>query len=354
MTDEFLHKVWYMAGWSEELTGGRIARRILDLPVLVFRGANGEAVALEDRCPHRFAPLSRGEITDGIVTCPYHGLRFDATGACVGNPYADRIPKGAQVKKFVIEERDTILWLWAGELERADPSLIPDFKFLEPTSHSRTVYGHTLMQAPYQYGTDNLLDLSHIEFIHRGTFGGLGVIFAGEHEVREDGDTLHSDWWMPDVQSPPMARARFGAGGRVDHWLDMRWNAPATMFLEVGATATGAPREAGIRVPQAHIVTPATAKTSHYFWAVSRRNDIHSAEVDAKTRMQFTKAFDEEDKPIIEAAYANMDGVAFWDRKPIFLGVDAAGARARRIIERMHREENTLQGRAIPVIHEPS
>jgi phenylpropionate dioxygenase-like ring-hydroxylating dioxygenase large terminal subunit len=343
MNQPFLRNVWYMVGWTEELATGRIARRIIDLPVVLFRDADGQAVALDDRCPHRFAPLSRGEITDGVVTCPYHGLRFDATGVCVGNPYSARIPNGAQVRNFPVAERDTILWLWAGDRAHADSSLIPDFTFLGNPSQSRTVYGHTLMHAPYQYGTDNLLDLSHIEFIHRGTFGGRDLIFAGKHEVRQDADTLHSNWWMPNVAAPPMAQARFGVDGRVDHWLDMRWNAPATMFLEVGATATGTPRESGVTVPQVHIVTPATATTSHYFWAVTRRNDIHSAEVDARVRKQFTQAFDEEDKPIIEAAYANTDGVDFWDRKPVFLGVDAAGARARRIIERMHREERTSQ-----------
>jgi phenylpropionate dioxygenase-like ring-hydroxylating dioxygenase large terminal subunit len=89
MTD-YLRNVWYMAGWADEIVGeAMLSRRLLGRPVLLFRrAADGLVTALDDRCPHRFAPLSRGTRTGDQIICGYHGLQFDASGACVRNPFA--------------------------------------------------------------------------------------------------------------------------------------------------------------------------------------------------------------------------------------------------------------------------
>ena len=75
-----------------------LARRLLDRPWLILRGADGVAVLLEDRCPHRFAPLSKGTVHGDAVECLYHGLRFDASGACVEIPGQANIPTQARVR----------------------------------------------------------------------------------------------------------------------------------------------------------------------------------------------------------------------------------------------------------------
>jgi vanillate O-demethylase monooxygenase subunit len=123
----------------------------------------------------------------------------------------------------------------------------------------------------------------------------------------------------------------------------MRWQAPASMLLTVGATPVGSKREDGVIVKQAHVLTPETEKTSHYFWATTRSSPTSTAEGDAILRALMTQAFDVEDKPMIEAAYHNLDGEDFWDRKPVFLGVDAAGARARRMIQRLKAAESNQE-----------
>jgi Vanillate O-demethylase oxygenase C-terminal domain len=166
------------------------------------------------------------------------------------------------------------------------------------------------------------------------------VIFAGKHQVVEAGDTLHSNWWMPNVTAPKPASAVFGEGTLVDHWLDMRWNAPASMRLNLGATLPGQKREDGFAIGgQAHIVTPETKTTSHYFTANARHEDIDDPGVDAFLTQLFATAFEEEDKPIIEAAYANLEGQDFWDAQPLSLGIDAGGTRARRKIQAMLKKE---------------
>lgn len=331
-----------MGGWADEVGAEGLARRIADKAIFIYRLANGSLTALLDRCPHRFAPLSKGQRDGDMIVCGYHGLAFSPGGKCVHNPFADRIPAGANIPAFVVTEKDGIVWLWGGQPDSADSRLIPDFGFVPDTDHSRTVRGYTLLNAHYEYGTDNLLDLSHIEFVHKGTFAGQGVIFAGEHSVKVEGDTLHSNWWMPGIAPPSVAQDVFPPDALVDHWLDMRWNAPASMRLHVGVTPHGAQRDLGFEVPQAHILTPADEHTTHYFWSSTRFHDLASPDVDAMLLGLFGNAFDIEDKPMIEAAYGNVRGKDFWLEKPISLGIDQGATRARRILERMIAKEKAV------------
>jgi hypothetical protein len=196
-------------------------------------------------------------------------------------------------------------------------------------------------RANYRYGLDNLLDLSHIEFTHRGSFAGNGVIFPGKHELLVDGETLHSNWWMPNVSAPSHTAGIYPPDLRTDHWLDMRWDAPGSMYLQIGAVPCGGDRADGVIVHQAHILTPETDGTAHYFWASTRSHALDSAEVDTMLRELFAKVFDEEDVPMIKAAFQNVEGGDFWEQRPVFLGVDAGGTRARRIIEAMLAREQS-------------
>jgi phenylpropionate dioxygenase-like ring-hydroxylating dioxygenase large terminal subunit len=335
----FVKNLWYMAGWSEELRDQLLSRRIFDRQIVLFRKDDGDIAALADRCPHRFAPLSKGQKTGDAVQCGYHGLTFDGSGACIHNPFSDKIPGSAKVQSWAVAERHDIMWLWGGDPAEANPALIPDFAMITNSDTVRAVHGYTTIEAPYEFATDNLMDLSHIEFVHKGTFAGAGVIFAGSHEVKEEGDTLRSNWWMPGVKAPPHTTGIYPPNMITDHWLDMRWSAPASMHLEIGATPAGGDRADGVIVQQCHIVTPASATTAHYFWASTRTHDLNSAEVDGFLLQLFGQAFDDEDKPIIKAAYDNLEGQDFWDAKPLSLGIDAGGTRARRKIQAMLKAE---------------
>lgn len=334
-----LRNCWYMVGWADEIGATGLVREILGQRIFFYRLGDGTPAALLDRCPHRFAPLSLGERDGDVLVCGYHGLGFDSRGKCVRNPFSERIPAGTDVPAWAVVERHDIVWLWAGDADKADPALIPDFSFVPDSPSLRSVRGYTLMKANYEYGTDNLMDLSHIEFVHRGTFAGQGIIFEGEHSVRQDGKTLHSDWWMPDIAPPMVAQGLVPEGETVDHWLRMRWNAPSSMRLDVGACPHGAPESEGFDIPQAHILTPANAHETHYFWTASRDHDLDSPEVDAYMLGLFREAFDVEDKPMIEAAYANVRDKDFWAEKPVSLGIDQGGTRARRLLASLIAKE---------------
>src|SRR5271156_6130049 len=100
-----LRNCWYMAAWSHEIEGKPLGRRFLDVPVVLFRDAEGNVAGLPDRCPHRFAPLSKGRLVDGTVECPYHGLRFDGHGKCVDVPFSgDKQMPSIGVNTFPVRE----------------------------------------------------------------------------------------------------------------------------------------------------------------------------------------------------------------------------------------------------------
>lgn len=340
---QFLANCWYMAAWSHEVGDALFRRRLAGEPVLLFRKEDGTIAALVDRCPHRFAPLSMGERDGDCVICPYHGLTFDASGSCVRNPFSEKLPRGASVRSFPVAEQQGIVWFWPGDPQRADKGTLPDFSMLEVPGHGAPISGYLPMAAGYEFGTDNLLDLSHIEFVHKGSFAGNGVIFAGKHEVMEQGTRLHSNWWMPGVKAPPHTFGIYDRQMRCDHWLDMRWDPPASMYLQVGACPAGGKRDDGVIAHQAHILTPETATTSHYFWATTRGTPP-SQEDDAMLKALMEQAFIEEDKPIIQAAHDNLDGADFWDMNPAFLGIDQGGTRARRLLQKLIAAEQGANG----------
>lgn len=340
MTDAkpFIRNAWYMAAWSHEVGEALLRRRLLGDPVLLFRKTDGVVAAMVDRCPHRYAPLSMGTRDGDTITCGYHGLQFNAGGVCVGNPFSDKVPN-ASVRTFPVVEQDGIVWFWPGDTEQASQTPVPGFSLLFVEGQGDPLTGMLPMNTPYEFGADNLMDLSHIEFVHKGTFAGRGVIFAGEHSVVADGNRLQSNWWMPNVPAPGHTFGIYERGMPTDHWLEMRWDAPASMLLEIGACPAGGDRAASVIVYQAHILTPETADTTHYFWATTRSGPP-SEQGDGMLRAMLEQAFSVEDKPIIEAAYANLDGADFWDARPISLQIDGGGTRARRIIQKLRKEES--------------
>src|SRR5581483_9610038 len=76
----------------ELIDGKLLSRRLLGQHVLLYRGESGKLFALNDRCPHRGALLSRGRLEGDAVRCMYHGIKFDGSGKCIQIPGQDMIP----------------------------------------------------------------------------------------------------------------------------------------------------------------------------------------------------------------------------------------------------------------------
>jgi vanillate O-demethylase monooxygenase subunit len=330
----FVRNAWYLGAWTHEVPhDGFLARTFLDNPWLIWRRSDGDWAMLADRCPHRFVPLSRGHRQGDTIVCGYHGLGFNSRGECVKNRYSDRIPAGAQVRSIPLVERHCGLWFWPGDPDRADPATIPDFSYLADNRSDHEL-GMVCMAANYELIADNLLDLTHAEFIHVDSFGTNGSMFShGDFAVhaRDDGGML-ARWDITAAPPPAWMAPMIAAGETIDQWLHMRWHAPASMSLEIGIARTDSGRH-DLIVPtmtNPHILTPETVATTHYFYSHGPGEEAR-----AMTRQVFL----EEDEPMVHAAQVAMGGADFWDLRPVIMPNDAAAIRARRILKQRRSSE---------------
>lgn len=228
-----------------------------------------------------------------------------------------------------------------GEAERADADLIPYFQGLDPDRYAiNRGYMHTA--ANYEYMTDNIMDLGHIEFLHEGLLGSEAVRHA-DIEVVQQGTTIHSNRLTHDEVLPaPLDRLYGTNGAPVDRWLDVRWDAPALMEIVIGVTPAGSPPRVGKEAPGVHLMTPETEDSTHYFWASSRDFAKDDAELHEAMQRGFEYAFEQQDKPMILAQHEAIGGEDFWDMKPVILPCDAGAVRARRVLRKLIREEQAI------------
>lgn len=336
----YLRNIWYAVAWSDEIDRTPLGRTILEEPVVFYRTEAGKAVAIGGRCPHRFAPLANGKLIGDAVQCPYHGLQFGTDGRCVHSPHGDgRVPEAAKVPAYIVAEKHGLVWLWTGAIGAANFDLIPDLSHLDNPALG-TVKGYMSMNAHYQLGIDNLIDLSHTQFVHNDTLQSDGYD-DGRVEVVQVGQTVTVKLSMPNSPVPiAYKRHVHDPDGRVDYWLDATWSAPGMVLNDVGVTEPGQAREAGIRSTGLHICTPAGARTAHYFYAHSRNTKIDDPEVDEQIRRWHHHGFAEQDKPIIESSAAMMgDEVDPLKLGAVLLPTDGGAVRARRLLAKMIRDE---------------
>ncbi|PZU10979.1 aromatic ring-hydroxylating dioxygenase subunit alpha [Sphingomonas sp.] len=346
----YLRNAWYAALWSEMLGQGTVARRMLDEPILFYRDSGGRAVALANRCPHRFAPLDRGIIIGDEVQCGYHGLRFAPDGRCRYSPQTPEAPPAARIRSYPIAERDTILWIWMGHAEDADPGLIPAYPVLNDDREHRTVRGYYRSAGHYQLVIDNLMDLTHPEFVHAGSLGSPDLNRACYEVERAGPRSVRSNRWYTHGASPPAFERFFPTAGRqVEHWVDMLWTAPANLALTVGITLSDTPRSEGRESLSLHLLSPETATHTHYLFSSTRSHSLDSVEQDRRSLETIRHAFEMEDSPMLAAVQANMGTSDLWSLRPLILPGDAGAVRARRLLDKLIREEVALDAGKIPV-----
>ena len=181
----FLRNYWYVAATPAEITGAPLARTVLGEPIVLYRAGDGRAVAMEDRCCHRQAPLSLGRVTGNNLRCGYHGMTFNPEGICVAIPGQKTIPTKARVRTYPLVERWRFVWIWMGAPEQADPDAIPDIPFNTDPDWS-FVGGYLNFKCHYQLIVDNLLDLSHETFLHAKTIGSDHIADTPLAKVKRD------------------------------------------------------------------------------------------------------------------------------------------------------------------------
>ncbi len=337
---------WYVAAWDHEVTSkGLLARTVAGRPLALYRTKDGRPVALADACWHRLAPLSQGKLLgNDEVQCPYHGLRFNSAGRCTGMPAQETINPSAVVPSFPIVDRYRYLWVWLGDPTLADPSTIPDMHQLD--SEEWAGDGETMHAlCNYQLLLDNLMDLTHEEFVHTSSIG-QAALSESEFHVTHDENSVTVSRWMLGIDPPPFwlknMRDKFpGFEGKVDRWQIIHYYYPSTICLDVGVApaGTGAPegdRSQGVNGYVMNTISPETDRTCNYYWAFMRNYRLESQLITTQLRNGVHGVF-HEDEVMLKAQQETIDANPNYEFYN--LNIDAGGMWVRRILERaLHAE----------------
>jgi len=328
----FARDCWYVAAEAAELGEAPLGRLLLGEPVVLYRTAAGHAVALEDRCCHKRAPLHRGRVAGDCIACGYHGFEFDPSGACVRVPGLDQVPAHARVRSYPLVERHRYLWIWMGDPAAARPEAIPDFHTNDDAGWAHT--GTRLpVAADYLLMVENLLDLSHVGFIHAGTIGSDDTSAS----IRWDstGARVVGVRSSIDIDTPPHNRKQ-GFGPRCDQTKVMTFLAASHVTIDITTVerlepdARGEPRQ--MHIVLLNSITPETATTCHYFWSSTRDFAIADESITRFFHEMTVRAF-EEDRVMIEAQQRiiDLDPAA----PTVTVVGDLGGVQARRLVNRL-------------------
>ncbi|MET0828276.1 MAG: aromatic ring-hydroxylating dioxygenase subunit alpha [Microbacterium sp.] len=337
---DYPRNAWYVAAWDYEISRKPLARTIAGRSLAMYRTEDGRPVALADACWHRLAPLSMGKLVgNDEIQCPYHGIRYNSAGRCTSMPAQETINPSALVPSFPIVDRYRYVWVWIGDPALADPETIPDMS--QMTDPAWTGDGE-LIYAPcnYQLVLDNLMDLTHEEFVHSSSIG-QDELSESEFVTTHTDTTVTVERWMLDIEPPPFwlknMRDKFpGFEGRVDRWQIIHFEAPSTIRIDVGVAkaGTGAPegdRSQGVNGFVMNTISPETDRTCHYFWSFQRNYRLDSQLITTQLRNGVHGVFGE-DEAMLTAQQAAID--ANPDYEFYSLNIDTGGMWVRRLIER--------------------
>ena len=228
-------------------------------------------VALEDRGCHRSLPQSRGKLNGDKLRFGYHGLLYNPDGKCIEVPGQNVVPPEASVRIYPVAERYNLVWVWMGNPEQVDTATIPNLHWLDDPNFL-TKPGYLHLAYSYQLMKDNLLDLSHLTFLHSQTIGAPGNAETAA-KVERSGNSVTVSRWMMDIPPSPTWKQLGIFDGNVDRCQIVNWKlGPSTVSIDLsGAPAgTGGPngvRGNGIEMYNLSIVTPETRNSSHYLWS---------------------------------------------------------------------------------------
>lgn len=300
----YVRNAWYAAGWPEEITATPLARSILNEPVVLFRGESGKPAALEDCCPHRMAPLSLGEVEGDNLRCGYHGLLFDCAGKCLEVPGQVKIPPRAKARAYPVVEKWNIVWIWMGDPAAADEAAIPHCPWLDSPDWAYS-HGTTHYESNYVLLIDNLMDLSHTTFAHKGTIGTDSSAQTPVTATREE-DTVLVERLMMDGAPSKFYKAVGGFDGNVDRWHRIRFHPPAAIIIDAGAVPAGTNDPSrGIDTRIISYLTPETHESVFQFWAFARDFALDDTEMTGFIKSQIEVTFNE-DKVILDGQQRNV------------------------------------------------
>jgi len=334
----FLKNSWYVAAWDSEITKAPLSRTICGEPVMLFRTGAGAVSALEDRCCHRNLPLSMGTVEGDCIRCGYHGLKYDAAGTCVEIPGQKLIPPGARVRSYPLVERWQMLWIWMGDPARVDEGLLPHWQSLDDPGLVRSNGNDEkplAMRCNWQLNNDNLLDLSHVFYVHKGTLGGSGTDIPIK-TVRTQRGVRMSRWIAGTAPTPIFAQYLDLKGGTVDRWQAADIETASHCLVDAGFAPAGkiapeddAERSRYVRFHAFITATSETPSSSFMFYVQARNFARDNHELTRQVVTDFRRVFFE-DIAVMEAQQRVSDRRP--DAPTIDVNVDAPPLAMRRLL----------------------
>lgn len=303
---------WYMAAFAHELDARILARTILEIPIVLFRAPGGEVAALEDRCPHVGAPLSLGRLKGLGVQCGYHGMVFDHLGQCTEIPGQAKIPAKACVRSFPVATRFEHVWIWMGDPAQAGGTPLPDFEVDDAYFRWPRYRDMIPFKGNYSLMIQNLMDLTHLGYVHQGSIGGDPVDHArDEVDVKRTPEGVTFLRKMRDVAAPRRYVERFGSAERLDRWSEFEYLAPSVVRQNSGWGPVDGrvieDRGGVLKDKMLHAITPSTIDSSYYFW-----DGADGAEPDRERAMERLAKIGPiimEDVVMIEAQQQRLEGI---------------------------------------------
>lgn len=331
----FVHDAWYVAASASEVGREPRAVMVLGKSVVLFRTSAGKAVALRNRCCHRSFPLSHGRVDGDSIVCGYHGLRYDSEGRCIEIPMQKHVPPAVRVDSFPIAERGPFVWIWLGEKTKADVAAVPHQEWMD---HSEWDAGWAYLhiKGSYMHLHENLLDLSHLSFLHAQTFGTPEYARAPIEAQIHGADIQvwrHVECHLPPIYAQPLgwsgARAMRSSGSQ---FVAPGLHVNTGIFRNLERPA--APGESVPTVKVAQLITPETHHSTHYRYLVARNFARSSPDVTTFMMEQQAAAFSE-DAFAIERITELMLSEASAPFTEISLPSDKAGVLMRRHLKRL-------------------
>jgi phenylpropionate dioxygenase-like ring-hydroxylating dioxygenase large terminal subunit len=337
----YLRNTWYVAATSQEIDRTLKHLEILGENIVFYRTEAGAPVALEDACPHRKLPLSMGRIIGDTVECGYHGLTFDCTGSCVAAPtQAGQVPPGAVVRSYPVADKWGLVWVWPG-----DPALADEDKIIQienaDNPNWKLVGGDALTcECNYLYMTDNLLDPSHVAWVHQSSFAGGGTEDVRLNiKVTDEGALVHR--WLENRDPPPFYGKMVKFKGKCDRlqYYEVRFPSHALNKSVFTPAGTGGddknlPDDAYVMVSY-HFMTPINENATRYHWLQHRNTDPENEEI-SQFAAEGARAAFEEDRLVLSAVHS---GLLNKVTPNIDLALDSAALRFRRVLDKLISEE---------------
>lgn len=339
----YAKNAWYVAAWASDLhTAKPYAMQILGEPIVLYRPeGGGGVVALADRCVHRLAPLSLGRCEGDKLRCLYHGLLFNPDGGVVEIPGQEKIPPQARVRAYPVVEQASWIWVWMGDPDKADVALIPPA--IGP-DHSDYIMGHGHLDyaAEARLINDNLLDFSHLSYVHANSFH-AGPLFAQslpKLETLERG--VRVTRWVVGDRGPVGRETEHARDG----YMTYDFLIPGVLLMWNGSFPEGTAAACSYGVPDfskansgvtftSQAVTPLTADTARYFFCWGPHRD-HGDEALRDVLMGIADMAFGEDKIIIEAQHKVIANTAHPSIMPT--AHDKGVTIFNRLVERLAQE----------------